>query len=120
MLRTSQQILIEVVAHIADTEEHALSRIRQMTAENRPYLEPFDQDTLAAQHRYLSNGLATDLARLERLRTAHLAELQSLSDQGWQRTGRHGEHGDLSIELYETHVAAEEEVDHLAEIARLL
>jgi hypothetical protein len=31
----------------------------------------------------------------------------------------HGQHGRMSVELYETHVAAEE-VDHLAQIARLL
>jgi hypothetical protein len=30
-----------------------------------------------------------------------------------------GEHGPVSVELYETHVAAEE-VDHLAQIARLV
>jgi hypothetical protein len=37
----------------------------------------------------------------------------------WERSGRHGEHGELTVELYETHVAAEE-IDHLAQIARLL
>jgi hypothetical protein len=39
--------------------------------------------------------------------------------RGWARIGRHGEHGEMTVELYETHVAAEE-VDHLAQIARLL
>jgi hypothetical protein len=34
-----------------------------------------------------------------------------------ERSGRHGQHGELTV--YETHVAAEE-VDHLAQIARLL
>ena len=48
-----------------------------------------------------------------------IVELEALDASGWQRTGRHGEHGELSVELYETHVAAEE-VDHLAQIARLL
>lgn len=114
-----QWAIIEVIAHLADTEDHALSRIRQMIAEDRPYLEPFDQDALAAQRRYISRDLNAELGRLERLRAAHLAELESLSDQGWRRTGRHGQHGEMTIELYETHVAAEE-VDHLAQIARLL
>jgi hypothetical protein len=45
--------------------------------------------------------------------------LEALDGPGWQRAGRHGEHGELTVELYETHVAAEE-VDHLAQIARLL
>jgi hypothetical protein len=45
--------------------------------------------------------------------------LERLDASGWERTGRHGEHGELSVELDERHVAAEE-VDHLAQIARLL
>jgi hypothetical protein len=48
-----------------------------------------------------------------------LALLIGLDRPSWERTRRHGEHGDMSVELYETHVAAEE-VDHLAQIARLL
>src|SRR5512132_1787928 len=55
--------IIEVVAHLADTEERALSRVRRMLAEEDPQ----------------------------------------------------GEQGVMSVELYETHVAAE--VDHLAQIA---
>ena len=57
--------------------------------------------------------------RLEQLRAHHIAELEALDGPGWNRTGRHGEQGEMSIELYETHVAAEE-VDHLAHITRLL
>jgi hypothetical protein len=44
--------------------------------------------------------------------------LEVLEGSGWERTGRHGEHGTMSVEVYETHVAAEE-VGHLAQIARL-
>ena len=56
---------------------------------------------------------------MEQLRREHLAVLEGLDGLAWERTGRHGEHGQLTMELYETHVAAEE-VDHLAQIARLL
>jgi hypothetical protein len=56
---------------------------------------------------------------LEELRRQHLGLLEALDASGWERTGRHGQHGTMSVELYETHVAAEE-VDHLAQIARLL
>jgi hypothetical protein len=55
---------------------------------------------------------------LKQLRRQHLDLLEGLEGEGWERTGQHGEHGVMSVELYETHVAAE--VDHLAQIARLL
>ena len=110
--------IIEVVGNLADTEERALGRVRRMLAEDSPFLEPFDQEALAEQRHYLGLDLEEELARLEELRRQHLAELEALDGSGWARTGRHGEHGELSVELYETHVAAEE-VDHLAQIARL-
>ena len=111
--------IIEVVAHLADTEERALARVRRMLAEQDPELEPFDQEALAQERRYLDLDLEGELARLEQLRRDHLAVLDALDGPGWERSGRHGEHGELTVELYETHVAAEE-VDHLAQTARLL
>jgi hypothetical protein len=114
-----QWAIIEVVAHLADTEERALGRVRRMVAEDNPFLEPFDQETLAEERRYLDLELEGELARLEQLRRQHLALLEGLDESGWERTGRHGQHDRMSVELYETHVAAEE-VDHLAQIARLL
>jgi DinB superfamily len=111
--------IIEVVGHLADTEERALDRVRRMLREDNPELEPFDQEALAEQRRYLDLDLEVELGRLEQLRRQHLAVLERLDVSGWERAGRHGEHGRVTVELYETHVAAEE-VDHLAQIARLL
>jgi hypothetical protein len=90
-----------------------------MLAEQDPELAPFDQEALAEERRYLDLDLEGELARLLQLRREHLAVLDGLDGAGWQRTGRHGEHGEMSLELNESHVAAEE-VDHLAQIARLL
>ena len=73
---------------------------------------------MAVQRHYLDLDLEVELARLEQLRRQHLHLLEGLDGSGWERTGQHGQHGRMSVELYETHVAAEE-VDHLAQIARL-
>jgi hypothetical protein len=35
--------IIEVISHLADTEERALGPVRRMLAEGNPQLEPFDQ-----------------------------------------------------------------------------
>ena len=94
--------IIEDVAHLADTEERALGRVRRMLAEDHPQLEPFDQEALAVHRRYLELDLEQELARLEQLRGRHLAVLEALDAAGWERTGQHGEHGVMSVELYET------------------
>jgi hypothetical protein len=38
--------IIEVVGHLADTEERALGRVCRMLAEQNPEPEPFDQEAL--------------------------------------------------------------------------
>lgn len=110
---------VEVIGHLADTEEHALARVRRMAAEDEPRLDPFDPEALAVERRYIDLDVGAELERLTELRAAHVALLERLDDAGWSRIGIHGEHGRMTIERYETHVAAEE-VDHLAQIARLI
>lgn len=109
---------VEIVAHLADGEDWALRRVKRMLAEDEPELEPFDQAALAIESRYIDLDIAEQMQRFERLRAEHLAILDGLDDAGWRRIGLHGEHGRMSVELYESHVAAEE-VDHLAQLGRL-
>jgi hypothetical protein len=75
---TGEWAIIEVVSHLADTEERALTRVRRMLAEDSPFLEPFDQEALAEQRGYLDLDLQGELARLEELRRQHVAELVAL------------------------------------------
>lgn len=110
---------VEVIAHLADGEDWALRRVKRMLAEDEPHLEPFDQAALAVERGYLELNADDELARFERLRAEHLAILDGLGEAGWSRVGVHGEHGRMTVELYESHVAAEE-VDHLAQLSRLL
>ena len=60
--------IIEVVGHLADTEERALAPVRRMLAEENPELAPFDQEALAEQRHYLGLDLEGELTRLEDLR----------------------------------------------------
>jgi len=110
---------VEVVAHLADTDERALARVRRMLDEDDPELPGFDQDALAVERGYLDMDLTEQARRYTAGRAAHVALLEGLDDAGWQRTGRHEAHGLMTIELYEVHVA-NEDVDHLAQLARLV
>lgn len=110
---------VEVVAHLRDVEAHALARVRRMLTEDDPHLPGFDQEQLARDSNYRSFDLHQTLGEYLALREEHLRLLDSLTPQDWERTGRHEAHGQVTIASYEVHVAAEE-VDHLAQIARLL
>ena len=111
--------VVEVVAHVGDTEERALARVRRMLAEDDPLLPGYDQEALARDRNYIEMDLAEALDRFEAIRVEHVALLDGLDDAGWRRTGRHAEQGPMDVELYEHHVAGED-VDHLAQIARLV
>lgn len=111
--------VVEVVAHLADSDERAAARVRRMLAEDDPTLPGYDQDALARERRYIEMNPDEALDRFERGRSEHVALLEGLDDAGWRRPGLHSEQGPMDVELYEIHGAAED-VDHMAQIAMLL
>jgi hypothetical protein len=111
--------IVEVVAHLADTEERALDRVRRMLSEANPRIPAFDQAALAVERNYLAMDVDAELARFEALRHEHVELLTSLDDAAWQRPGVHAEQGRMTVQLYVAHIAGED-ADHLAQIARLV
>ena len=109
--------IVEVVAHLADTDERTIDRLRRMLAAESPELAAYDQAALAEERGYLSMPLERELARFEALRAEQVALLESLDDSGWGRVGRHSEHGPISVQQLTAHTAGED-MDHLAQIAR--
>lgn len=111
--------IVEVVAHLGDTDERAIGRIRRMLDEENPVLPGYDQAALATERHYLEMDPAEALERFEQIRREHLGVLEALDEAGWSRTGIHAEQGPMDVTLYETHVAGED-VDHMAQIARMV
>lgn len=111
--------IIEVVAHLADTDERTIDRIRRMLSEHEPMLEPYDQAALAVDRDYIGMDLAEQLARLRELRSAHVALLEGLDGAAWSRAGHHGEHGRVTVQQLTAHSAGEDG-DHLGQIAALV
>lgn len=111
--------IVEVVAHLADTEERAHARVRRMLSEDEPLIEGYDEQALAAEHRYHEMNLGEALARFKTERVAQLATLEALDADGWGRAAVHNEFGPITIgsltELMVTH-----DTIHLAQIARIL
>jgi hypothetical protein len=111
--------VIEVVAHLADTDERALARTRRMLAEDEPALEPYDPAALAVERDYIAMDLAEQVARFHALRVEQVELLESLDAEGWERIGHHGEHGRITVQQLAAHTAGED-ADHLGQIARLI
>lgn len=111
--------VVEVIAHLADTDQRTLARLHRMRSEESPELPGYDQAALAEERGYLSMPLERELARFEAIRAEQVALLESLHDAGWSRVGRHSDHGPITIQQLTAHSAGED-MDHLAQIARLI
>jgi hypothetical protein len=111
--------IIEVVAHLADTEERALARTRRMLTEDVPELPPYDPAALAIERHYVDLDLDSELARFAGLRADQADLLAGLDEADWERAGRHGEHGVITVQQLAAHTAGED-ADHFAQIARLI
>ncbi len=109
--------IVEVIAHLADTEERALGRTRAMLTGDQPFLAAYDPDALAAERDYLAMDVAEELDRFESLRREQADLLAGLADDAWQRQGRHEEHGPITVQQLASHTAGED-ADHFAQIAR--
>lgn len=111
--------IVEVVAHIGDTEERNLERVRLVLAEDEPMIEAYDQDELARERDYYSMDLASVHQRFNDLRSEQLELLEGLDEASWQRAGLHTEGGRVTIQQLTLHMAAHDTI-HLAQISDIL
>jgi len=88
----------EIVAHCADSEVNAYTRIRMLMAEQNPPIVGYDQDVWASRFDYHARPVDSALALVEATR-AHTSELLTVfTDEDWTRAGIHSERGPYSAE----------------------
>ena len=99
----------QVMRHVADTEIVVAMRMRQIIAEEKPTLIPFDQNLWAANLGYEKTGVAKALASFRSLRDDTSALLEALPAHAFGRVGVHPERGAKSllewVSLFGGHVA---------------
>ncbi|MBV8551176.1 MAG: DinB family protein [Acidobacteriaceae bacterium] len=87
----------QIVAHLADTEAIAVTRLRGVIAEDNPALVPFDQDAWAEKTNYSKRKPARDLETIRRLRADNYELLKELPEEAFSRTGRHARRGTMTL-----------------------
>ncbi len=110
--------LLEVLCHLRDSAEIEGMRVRRLVEEDKPALEPYDQEALARERDYQGDDP-------RRVRTAVRAfwgglayQLEGLSDQQWQRAGTHPEQGRVTVASRAERMALHAR-EHLEQIAGL-
>lgn len=99
--------LLEVCCHLRDAADFEGQRIRRLVEEEKPTLEPYDQEALAQERNYQGDDPRRVRIALRAFWGGLAYQLEELSDEGWERGGTHPEVGPVSVRS-----RAEAEVEH--------
>lgn len=103
----------QIAAHLADCEVAFAWRIRQTLAEDRPVLQPFDQDKWAA--RYSAYTADAALTAFTAMRAFNSALIGSLTSEDLAREATHTERGTMTLRtIVET--MAGHDLNHLKQL----
>jgi uncharacterized damage-inducible protein DinB len=106
----------EIVAHMADCEIVFSFRLKQALAEDRPAIQPFDQDRWAT--RYGNFDISNGLRLFSALRDWNLLLFDGLTPEQWERPTTHPERGVLTLRTI-AEMMAGHDINHLGQLERL-
>ena len=113
-VRFGEWTAVEVIGHVADSAEIFAERVRRCIEEDRPALQSFDQDKLAAERR---NAERDPMELSRRVSAAHSDIVRRLLDaRARSRPGIHSEHGELDAGHFGAYQARHGH-EHAAELA---
>jgi hypothetical protein len=87
----------QLIAHVADTELVAATRLRLVVAEDDPPLPPFDQEKWASNLDYARRKPKGSLETFRRLRAENHEFLKGLPESAFERAGNHAQRGRLTL-----------------------
>lgn len=99
--------ILEVCCHLRDFAEIEGQRVRRLVEEDGPTLEPYDQEALARERNYQDDDPRRVRTALRAFWGGLAYQLESLTDEQWERAGTHPEVGPVTVRS-----RAEDEVEH--------
>ena len=109
--------ILEVMCHLRDAEERGIERMRAMRDQDIPFLPAYDQDAWAAERNYAGQSQEKAISEYLQLLDIHIAELEALTAEQWERPGIHEEQGRITISAHTLHLVAHY-MQHAAQIVR--
>lgn len=106
---------VEVLAHLADAELFFATRLRLVLTNERPTLEGWDQNALAARSHYLAWPLERALERFCERREGNLEILATCDAGDLARVGVHRTRGPMTVADLVAHTLAHDTA-HLGQI----
>lgn len=111
--------VVEILAHLADSEIVIGWRMRQILGAPGTAIQAFDQDSWVAAGHYDKRDPRKSVEQFRVLREANLALLKSLAPEQWKHHGMHAERGQETIE-HIVRMLAGHDLNHTTQIERIL
>lgn len=89
--------VVEILAHLRDWEEIFFARSQAIVEQDYPYLPAYDDDLWPIERDYRGQDPLKTLDQFRELRGRHVAFLQGIPIEAWQRLGNHGHLGEISL-----------------------
>ena len=89
--------VLEVLGHMNEFEQVFFERSRLIVEADVPKFASLDPNTLVETHHYNDQTLTDVFASFVTTRRAHLAYVQALTPEQWQRTGIHSTSGEVTL-----------------------
>jgi DinB family protein len=109
----------EILAHLADSEIVAGSRMRSILGAPGTSIAAYDQDKWAEAGNYAKHDPQASLEVYRTLREANIRLMKSLRPEQWKHFGMHAERGEESVERL-SQMMAGHDLNHLGQIVAIL
>jgi hypothetical protein len=97
---------LEVICHLADSDQAWCHRMKRVVAEENPLLIGYDESRFTAALDYHQHDVKAELALLDGMRQQMATILRGLPEASWARRGIHSERGLVTLtEMLENEVA---------------
>lgn len=87
----------QIMAHLADSEIVAATRLRTILAEDHAVLQAYDQNAWATNLDYQKRKTSQSLETFRRMRGENYELLKELPEEAFERTGMHSRLGEVSL-----------------------
>jgi hypothetical protein len=111
--------IVEILAHLADTEIVASWRIRAILGAPGTPLKAFDQDTWVTAGHYDRRDPRRSLELFRVLREVNLELFKTLTPEQWKQHGMHAERGVETVE-HMLRLFAGHDVNHTRQVEQIL
>jgi uncharacterized damage-inducible protein DinB len=111
--------IVEIIAHLAETELSSSWRYRQMIERDGVPLLTFDQEVWARIGDYASWTAHDALDMFRLLRLANVNLFSRLTAAEWEHSGMHPERGSITVRSLAAHMTGHDR-NHIEQITRIL